>query len=262
MATARTTRAAWLAAGSLLAIATLAYGTFTAVGLLAYDRDEFAVTFPVDEPVDAIDADNDAGSLTVLGENRDDVVVEADIVRGLFSPDHDIRVVDGTLRIDGSCPVLPDTWCDLDITVRMPRDVDVSAEVSGGGIRVEGLTGRLDLDTSGGGVRVVDVSGPLRLSASGGGVTGTALRSDTVDAASSGGGVRLVFAAEPTTVDASSSGGGVTVVLPDTDATYAVDASSSGGGVRTDVRTDPDSDRTIRVSSSGGGVTVRYPEAG
>jgi hypothetical protein len=262
MATTRTTRAAWLAAGSILAIAALAYGTFTAVGLLAYDREEFALTFTVDQPIGAIAADHEAGSLTVLGENRDDVVVEADIVRGLFSPDHDIRVVDGTLHIASSCPSLANTWCDLDITVRMPGDVDVSADVSGGGIRVEGLTGRLDLDTSGGGVRVVDVSGPLRLSASGGGVTGTALRSDSVDAASSGGGVRLMFAEEPTTVDASSSGGGVTVVLPETEVAYAVDATSSGGGVRTDVRTDPDSDRTVRVSSSGGGVTVRYPQAG
>jgi hypothetical protein len=258
--TSRTSRAIWVAAGSLLAVATLAYGTFTAVGLVAFDRDALALTFPADQPVVAIDANNRAGSLTVLGEDRDDVAVEADIVRGLFTPDHDIRVVDGTLQIDSSCPVLANTWCDMDVTVRLPAGVDVTADASGGSIRVEGVTGRLDLDASGGSVRVVDASGPLRLRASGGGIRGSGLRSATVDADSSGGGVRLMFVDEPTTVAASSSGGGVTIVLPETDAAYAVDADSSGGGVRTDVRTDPDSPRSVQADSSGGSVTIRYPE--
>ena len=110
-------------------------------------------------------------------------------------------------------------------------------------------------------MRVEGAVGDLRLRSSGGGITAIGLQSSTADADSSGGGVRLEFVDAPQSVRATSSGGGVTVVIPDTNVSYNVDASSSGGGVSRDVRSDPDSTRTISVHSSGGGVTVQYPSS-
>jgi hypothetical protein len=83
-------------------------------------------------------------------------------------------------------------------------------------------------------------------------------RSTTVDASSSGGGVRVELVVAPEEVDVEASGGGVTVVFPRTEDSYAVDAGASGGSTQVEVRTDPLADRRIRARSSGGGVTVRY----
>jgi hypothetical protein len=203
---------------------------------------------------------SDAGSARIVGADRDDIVVDAKITYGLQKPGNEVRVEGDTLVVDSSCSAWSNTWCDVDYTVQVPRDVTVVARASGGGLRIEGLDGPVDASSSGGGVRVTDTGGDLRLSSSGGGVRGEGLRSPVVDADSSGGGVRLTFVEAPRTVRADSSGGGVTVEVPGPFA-YNIDADSSGGGVDVSgVRHDPTSERSITVDSSGGGVTVRYTE--
>jgi hypothetical protein len=250
-------RAAWIALGSIFAVATLVYGVFSIVQLLAYAKTSTRTAFV--EDVRSIDVRNGAGKTRIVATEDDEVVVEASITYGLQKPDNDARVEGDQLVVRSSCPTFSQ-WCNVSYTVYVPADVDVFVRGSGGGVSVEGITGSIDASSSGGGVRVADASGALRLRSSGGGITGERLRSQTVDASSSGGGVRLAFTAAPRDVDAHSSGGGVTVVVPETPDGYNVQASSSGGSVRTsEVRHDPASDRRIEVSSSGGGVTVRPP---
>lgn len=261
MAGSRTSRFAWLAAGTVFAVASLGWGTYNAVALLAWDREEFQTTFRVEAvgDVTAIDVDNDAGSVHIVGSDRDDIVVDGDILQGFQKPTHREEIVGDRLVLDASCSAVAN-FCNVDYEVQIPRDLDVKVHASGGGVRISNIDGNLDASTSGGGVRIEGGRGDMRLRASGGGVRGIGLESPTVDADSSGGGgVRLDFVEEPRTVVASSSGGGVTVIIPDTRVFYAVDAEASGGGVSDDIRSDPDSDRSITVRSSGGGVTVAYP---
>lgn len=252
-------RTAWIALGSIIAVATLVYGVLSVVGLLSWAHKD--VQFVFDDPVTTVDIDNDAGRVRVVAGAGDEIVVDADITYGLRDADVDAHVEGDRLLVRASCPIVVFGTCNVRYTVRVPADVAVRVRASGGGITVDGVEGAVDASSSGGGVRLVDTGGPIVARSSGGGVRGEDLRSDRVDASSSGGGVRLSFASPPSEVRASSSGGGVTVEVPDTPEPYAVQASSSGGSVRTSgVRHDPDSPRIIDVRSSGGGVTVRYRE--
>jgi hypothetical protein len=249
-------RQAWIILGSIFAVITLAYGTLSVIQLFAFARATEQYTFT--DVVRAVDIHNETGSTTVIGAEGDEVVVDAKIVHGFRRPDIDAQVVDGVLTVRATCSSWLDTWCIADLTVRVPRDVSLRADADGGGLRVEGIEGDVEVSSSGGGVRLVDVGGDIRARASGGGVRGEQLRSRVADVSSSGGGVRLSFVDPPDAVDARSSGGGVTIEVPSPYA-FVIDASSSGGGVDTsEVVHDPNADRTIRVRSSGGGVTVRY----
>lgn len=250
-------RAAWIALGSIFAVASLVYGAFFIVQLLAYATTSTREVFV--EDVRSVDVRNGAGKTRIVATDDDEVVVEASITYGLQKPDNEATIEGDQLVVRSSCPGFSQ-WCNVGYTIYVPADVAVVVRGSGGGVTVEGITGPIDASSSGGGVRVVDVRGPLRLRSSGGGITGERVRSGTVDANSSGGGVRLTFAEPPRDVAVHSSGGGVTVVVPETPEGYNIQASSSGGSVRTsEVRHDPASDRRIEVSSSGGGVTVRPP---
>jgi hypothetical protein len=250
-------RAAWIALGSIFAAATLLYGVYSVVQLLAYAKTSTSTTFT--EDVRSIDVRNGAGKTRIVATDDDEIVVEASITYGLQKPDNEATVEGDQLVVRSSCPTFSQ-WCNVSYTILVPKDVDVVVRGSGGGITVEGIAGAIDASSSGGGVRVTDVSGSLRLRSSGGGITGERVRSETVDANASGGGVRISFAAPPRDVAVHSSGGGVTIVVPPVADGYNIQASSSGGSVRTsEVRHDPASDRRIEVSSSGGGVTVRPP---
>lgn len=250
----------WVGVGSVFAIASLGWGTFQVTNLLAFDKQEFREGFTATEAADVanVDIDNETGSVEIIGTDREDILIEGEIFRGLQSPDHDERIVGDTLEIDASCFGAA-SFCSVNYDIQVPRDSAVKVRAAGGGIRVSNVTGPQDLDSSGGGVRVEGASGDLRLRASGGGIDAALLESTNVDADASGGGVTLQFVDAPRDVRAESSGGGVTIVLPDTPELYDVDASSSDSDVSRDIRSDPDSDRTIRARSSEGSVTVRYP---
>jgi hypothetical protein len=255
-------KVAWIAAGALCAFASLGWGTYNAVSLLAFDRYKFHESFTTAEAaaIDRIDVDASAGAVDIIGADADArVMVEGEVVRGLSRPTHSERINGTTLEIKSDCRAAG-TYCSVNYTIEVPRDVAVHVRASGGGVRSFGIDGAQDIVSSGGGVHVEGARAALTLGSSGGAVTATGIESDTVEASSSGGGVRLEFERSPTTVDASSSGGGVTIQVPDNQVSYQVDVGSSGGGARTDIRTDPDSPRRIVAHSSGGGVTVRYPE--
>ena len=256
----RTVRYAWIAFGAVFVVAALFWGLVQAVSLLAFDRQRFEQSFDVAiaGTITKIDVDNGAGSVRLVGTDADSIQIDGKVVRGINEPSHTERVVGETLEIDASCSTLGN-FCSVDYVVQVPRDVDVKVRASGGGVRVFGIHGALDIGSSGGGLHIEGATGDLHLRSSGGGITATELESAHADASSSGGGVRLEFVDEPTAVNASSSGGSVTVVVPRTDADYRVDASSSGGGVDTEVTRNDNSERAITVHSSGGGVTVRYP---
>jgi hypothetical protein len=252
----RPARPAWLVLGAIASVVAIAYGSFSAVALLAWDRHTVHRTFS--GPVERVEVDADAGGVRIVTGPADAATVDLRILRGLTEPDHRASLVDGVLRVHDGCPGLLSSFCDVRATITAPAGVSVVVRASGGGVRIRGVEGSVDVDASGGGVEVDGAAGTLRLRSSGGGITGRDLRSGRVDASSSGGGVHLDLASVPTQVTGRSSGGGVSVLVPPGATAYRVDARSSGGGTRNDVHTDPSSDRTIDVDSSGGGVSVGY----
>lgn len=116
----------------------------------------------------------------------------------------------------------------------------------------------LDVSSDGGSVHLIGVSGTVVAHSTAGSVTGESLRSVSVTASSSAGGVHLDFAVPPNTVDATSSAASVSVSVPDDGTTYAVDAHTSAGSTHVGIATDPKSTRTIKATSSAGSVRVDW----
>jgi hypothetical protein len=252
----RSIRTAWLAGGSLFAVAMLGYGSTQTVGLLAHQR-RHAHTV-ISTPVRAMDVSSGAGRLRIQATTDPNITIDASISDGLFSPTHHESVQGDVLVIRSSCVPTFNTFCTVNYTIRVPQGLSIKARSSGDAISVTGLNGDLDLSSSGGGVRVNGGGGRMHLSSSGGPINATGISSDTVSTNSSGGGIHVSFAQPPSNVSASSSGGAVTIDLPNTGDAYHVQASSSGGSTHTDVRIDPTSPRLVKAHSSGGGVRVRY----
>lgn len=126
----------------------------------------------------------------------------------------------------------------------------VTANTSGGGLRLARIHGPLHGGTSGGDIRVEDCRGPTRVSTSGGGIEvsggGGSLNGDT-----SGGDVSVRHFDGPASV--STSGGGITLE----NINGKVDGSTSGGPVTAALLSPLPGD--VALSTSGGDVTVRVP---
>jgi len=91
---------------------------------------------------------------------------------------------------------------------------DVSGRTSGGSINVNGAYGVLDVRTSGGSIRLSDIDA-------------------RVEARTSGGGINLGFVGENRGIELRTSGGSISVGLP-ADIRGTIDARTSGGRVSTD----------------------------
>jgi DUF4097 and DUF4098 domain-containing protein YvlB len=249
-------RTAWTVAGTVLALAAIAYTTINVVSAFAFARHSFSRTFSGD--VRDVDISNDAGSVHIESGASGRVEVAGKGVQGITKPSHHETLRDGHLDVGARCELSLSSICSMNLTITVPAGTPITVHASGGGITIDDARGPVDASSSGGAVHVNGAHSSLRLQSSGGGITARDVRSAAVSASSSGGGVKLFFITPPQNVQASSSGGGVTIVLPNTADAYRLDVSSSGGGTHRDVRSDPASDRVIDAHSSGGGVTVRY----
>ncbi|GGE95506.1 DUF4097 family beta strand repeat-containing protein [Mycetocola zhadangensis] len=195
-----------------------------------------------------------------LGPSDDDRVHVT--MQGTYSgtkPELSLRNDDGETEITGGCPR---GWflfnrCSVRIEVQLPAELDVEAEGQNGGISASELDGDLDLSTTNGTVSVEQASGRLMLETTNGRIELTDVTSTDVEAETTNGAVLLAFTEAPDAVSARSTNGEISVRVPDDDESYRVDADTTNGKVNTaDIRTDPDSDRSITARTTNGRVTV------
>jgi hypothetical protein len=195
-----------------------------------------------------------------LSPSDDDEVHVA--MRGSYSgskPRLDVRTDRNETEITGGCPrgwfVL--NRCSVRIDVELPAELDVELTGQNGRITATDLEGDLDLSTTNGAISIDASSGTVTAGTTNGRIELTDTTSANVDVTATNGSVRLEFTAAPDTVSARSTNGEVTVRVPDDGESYRVDADTTNGDVDTaDVRTDPDSDRSISVRTTNGRVAI------
>jgi hypothetical protein len=251
-------RLAWLIPGGLLAIATLVWGVFSVLSVLAHEEYTTSTTFASDS-VTALDVRSEDGSVTVdaTAAPGDPIVVTAEVSDGWQATDVTARVVDGVLRLRGECPWLSTVWCRVDFTVTIPADVPVVVAGSDGSVRVRGTTVAVAVSSDNGSIDLENISGDITVSNDNGRITGRRLDAAAVRATNQNGDIELTFATAPGSVDATTDNGRIDVVVPDSEVAYRVELSSANGSTDNAVRTDPASDRTIRLTSDNGSVSVR-----
>ncbi|MCP4804911.1 MAG: hypothetical protein GY913_02360 [Proteobacteria bacterium] len=109
------------------------------------DRDE---VFDVEEPIERVVIQLDHGDLTIIGSDRDDVLVERSVQGWKGSIDLETRVEDDTLTLRAGCE--GPMRCDVNMVIEVPAGVEVSVQSGEGDVELVDLTGVVDVVVSDG----------------------------------------------------------------------------------------------------------------
>jgi DUF4097 and DUF4098 domain-containing protein YvlB len=208
-----------------------------------------------------------SGSVTVVGEDRSDVLVERG-AEAVTSGAQGIEVVGRSGKVEVRCPAGTDVFVGT-------ASGSISLQGRLGQARVTTESGAIEIDQVGGAdartasgsieVRSCDAacrchsqSGDLRVGRAGsvdlatvsGGIDAGAVGSATVHA---GSGTVTLGVAEPGTVDVDAHSGSVTITVPKGQHP-ATDLHAASGAVRCDCA--PGTDGAVRVTTRSGSVTV------
>ncbi len=214
-------RGLWKVFAAIMVLGAFVSGTFQIVTLLAHEERTETSSYPA-AGIARIDVSNSSGSVRFVGIDGDAIEVRAEISDGFRSTGESQEVIGDTLELRGTCPNFGSDWCRVTYEIGVPASLDV----------------RIDADD--------------------GSIVGADLRSANVDARTGDGRVELTFVAAPTSVVATSGDGSVTVVVPDDESTYRLDVHTADGNISTEqVRSDPDSERSLTLRSGDGNITAR-----
>jgi len=250
-------RRGWYVAGGLAAVGMFAFGTLSAIGVVA--REDRVISREFDAGgIDVVEVSSDAGDVRVFGDAESTVRVTIRLREGLVGVDREARVEGRRLVLRSDCPDLLATFCDARYEVHVPPDVEVVARSEQGDASVSGVDGGAVVESTNGDVGGDRLGGDVRLSTRNGDVQGTALDAATLQADSRNGDVDVDLAQPPSRLTAGSNNGNVVVRLPNGSEMYAVDATTDNGELSTAVRTDPEGRRRIVARSDNGDVSVRY----
>ncbi len=166
------------------------------------------------------------GGVSVTGWDRDSVHVSARIVAMASTQGEaeralrDVRVAaeGGTIRASGARHD-DDSRQIVSYDVWVPRHMDLDLRAHNGGLRVDGVTGRMTLETENGGVSLDGAGGDVRAHAQNGGLnvrlTGTHWEGAGLDAETQNGGVRLVVpAGYSARLETGTVNGGIRTDIP------------------------------------------------
>ncbi|MGW8601392.1 DUF4097 family beta strand repeat-containing protein [Streptomyces sp. NPDC055893] len=163
----------------------------------------------------------------------------------------------GVLTLSLDCTGLA-VNCGAKYTVKVPRDVAITAENDKGLVEATGFTA--DFSAEAGDMRLSDLSGPhLDLEGRDGTIEGDRISAKSVTVASRNGDNELNLVSAPDLVDVRSQDGDVRIGLPE--ATYAVDTAAKKGDITVDVLKDDTSDHAVRIHTRNGDIVIGKGEA-
>ena len=249
---------AWLAVGSIAAVLGLVFGVVQVVGVLAHEERTEVATIS-DPAVAVLDVASDVGRVEIIGANVTDVRITARVSDGMVATDFRYRVVGDRLEVRVRCNrLVGGPWCGAALRILVPRNLEVHAYSDSDQVIVRGISGRVDAASSDGSVEAEGLSGAAFLHSSNGSVRASRLRTNSIQANSDNGSVRLEFDRAAGSTIAKSANGNVEISVPRDGAGYAIDISSGNGSTDNQVQTDSTSARRVVASSENGNVTVRY----
>lgn len=189
------------------------------------------------------------GGITVTGWDQANIKIvamvqvraESETEAAAIARDIAISVSNGDVQATG--PRLSqrhESW-SVSYEIFAPRTIDLALTASNGGIAVEGINGRMDLETVNGGLTVVDVSGDVRGRTVNGGVTAELF------------GDRWAGAG----LDLKTSNGGVTISVPSNYSAQLETGTVNGGlNVGFPITLQGSGGRRISTQLGSGGPTI------
>jgi hypothetical protein len=120
---------------SILVFAALAWGSLQLVALLAHGEEHLSRTFPAADLRTVVVA-SDNGTIRVVTEDRDDVLLTSYVSESLGGTDHTAHIRGDRLVVDGTCSFDVGPWCRTSYTLRVPRGLDLDLHAGDGDVLV------------------------------------------------------------------------------------------------------------------------------
>lgn len=138
------------------------------------------------------------GGVSVEGGDTGEVRVLAKVVTREGTQPAEVAIAHDGGRLEASGPKRGD-W-SVSFRIEVPRSYDLDLTANNGGLRVEGVDGKVRLETSNGGISLASMAGDVRGRTANGGLTveldGDTWRGDGLDVETSNGGVQLAVPAD------------------------------------------------------------------
>ena len=249
----------WRIGGSVVTVVVLAMALINLLGLLAYHQVRIDTGAAADD-LDELLVEIDAGSVEIIGVDGSRIHVEGTVTSGLVRTRHHEDVEGERYVVRSNCPGgLLSNYCEVTYRIEVPAELAVRVDADDSQVTVRDLRGEVEVATTNEVVRADSLTGQVSLRSSNDDVLASGMGPGAVRIVTSNARVQAAFASAPDRVEIETSNDDVDVVVPDTVDFYAVDLQTSNGTPRSDIRTDPTSDRLIAVRTSNGDVRVGYP---
>ncbi|MFD8754683.1 DUF4097 family beta strand repeat-containing protein [Kitasatospora sp. NPDC059577] len=248
---------AWRVTGTLAAVLVVLGAGVQTWSVVAQQQSTGSRSYDV--PVHRLKLETGSASVKVRAGRADHVVIGQRLDWTVRKPVVSSIVVDGLLTVGVRCrSVLPvvDFGCGAEIEVEVPEATEVSGSVGSGSVRVEGLSGNVDVELGSGELLLVGTSGDVTAHATSGLIRGEDLSARRVDAETTSGAMELAFTKAPQQVETRATSGSVTMTLP-RNSRYAFSSDVGSGTGRIDPElADSDSPNRIHATATSGSITI------
>ncbi|WP_328334503.1 MULTISPECIES: DUF4097 family beta strand repeat-containing protein [unclassified Streptomyces] len=205
---------------------------------------------------DSLTVKSNSADLELVGADVQDVQVERQVsgtkVGGKIEPEWQLEGSTLTLSLD--CKGIS-VNCKAKYTVKIPRNVAITAEDDKGLIKATGFTADFSAKAGNSDMQLSDLSGAnLDLEGRDGNIEGDRISAKSVTVTSRNGDSNLSLASVPDLADMQSQDGNIKLNLPE--AAYAVDAAAKKGDSTVGVTKDDTSDHVVRVHTRNGDIAI------
>ncbi|GHF58072.1 hypothetical protein GCM10018790_39850 [Kitasatospora xanthocidica] len=248
---------AWRVTGTVATVLVLIGAGLQTWSVVAQQESTSSRSYEV--PVDRLRLETGNASVRVRAGRADHVVVGQRLDWTVRKPVVSSIIVDGLLTVRVQCrPILPvaDFGCGAEIEVEVPAQTGVSGSLGSGSVRVEGLSGNVDVELGSGELLLSGTSGDVTARATSGLIRGEDLKARRVDARTTSGAMELSFASAPQQVETRATSGSVTMTLP-RGSRYAFSSDIGSGTGRIDPQlADSGSPNHIHATATSGSITI------
>lgn len=139
------------------------------------------------------------GGITVIGENRADVLVRACVQAWAYT-DEDAKALAKSIRIETSGSVRAESSSDefnwgVSYEIHVPRNTNLNLTTENGGIVIDNVDGEMNFNAKNGGIRLSNLAGDVKGKTTNGGVNvdleGDSWKGSGLDVQTTNGGVKI-----------------------------------------------------------------------
>jgi hypothetical protein len=149
-------------------------------------------------------------------------------------------------------------YCEAQVIIAVPADVELRLNTDSGRVRVSGIRGTVRLDVDSADLDLSGLGGPLSVRLDSGRLSARNLASSSVEIDVDSGDVDLQFDSAPVAVRTRTDSGQITIGVPPGTGPYGVRTSTDSGQTRVDVPTGVSAQHQIDAATDSGDITIRY----